>query len=112
MTEFPDDENGDVLRRMVESGDDLSKPRMIDFSVIIPTIGDAETFCELATTANFKVRILSQPTYDGQIDITASRVMIPTYEAISGTEMLLEKLSSRFGGRNDGWGCFQVDRES
>ena len=28
---FPDDENGDVLRRMHEHGDDLSQPRMMDF---------------------------------------------------------------------------------
>ncbi len=26
---FPNDENGDVLRRMHEDGDDLSQPRMM-----------------------------------------------------------------------------------
>jgi hypothetical protein len=29
--EFPDDENGAVLRRMQTDGDDLSRPRAIDF---------------------------------------------------------------------------------
>ncbi len=31
---LPDDENGDVLRRMMEKGDDLTRPRDIDFSVL------------------------------------------------------------------------------
>ena len=36
-TAFPDDENGDVLWQMLEDGDDLSKPREVDFPVIFPT---------------------------------------------------------------------------
>ena len=32
--EFPDDENGDVLRRMAANGDDLTRPRNIDFTVV------------------------------------------------------------------------------
>jgi hypothetical protein len=38
---FPNDENGDVPWRMLEGGDNLSKPREIDFSVIFPTEGAA-----------------------------------------------------------------------
>jgi hypothetical protein len=34
---YLDDENGDVLWQMLQHGDDLSKPREIDFSVIFPT---------------------------------------------------------------------------
>lgn len=35
--QFPDDENGDVLWDMAQDGDDLTKPREVDFSVIFPT---------------------------------------------------------------------------
>lgn len=31
---FPNDANGDVLRRMEAQGDDLSRPRNVDFTVI------------------------------------------------------------------------------
>ncbi len=36
-TQFPNDDHGDALWRMFRSGDDLSKPREIDFSVIFPS---------------------------------------------------------------------------
>jgi hypothetical protein len=32
--EFPKDENGDVLRRMYEGGDNLTQARVIDFCYI------------------------------------------------------------------------------
>jgi hypothetical protein len=41
---FPDDENGQVLRYMAEQGDDLSKPRDIDFTVVMPDEDAAMTF--------------------------------------------------------------------
>ncbi len=41
---FPDDENGDVLWRMHEHGDNLSKQREIDFCVIFPTEESAMEF--------------------------------------------------------------------
>ena len=31
--QYPDDENGDVLWRMLEDGDNLATPREVDFSV-------------------------------------------------------------------------------
>jgi hypothetical protein len=33
---FPEDENGDVLRRMYDGGDDLSQARIIDVCFIFP----------------------------------------------------------------------------
>jgi hypothetical protein len=41
---FPADENGDALWRMAEAGDDLTKPREVDFAVIFPTEGTALQF--------------------------------------------------------------------
>lgn len=33
---YPNDPNGDVLRRMEAEGDNLTKPRDIDFTVVFP----------------------------------------------------------------------------
>jgi hypothetical protein len=44
--EFPDDENGDVLRRMAANGDDLSLPRNIDFTVVFPIESTAQQFAK------------------------------------------------------------------
>ena len=44
--EFPQDENGDALRRLLESGDDLTMSRSIDFAVVFPKQHLAEGFSE------------------------------------------------------------------
>ena len=42
---FPADDNGDVLRRMLTTGDDLTKPRDIDFDhVFAKTNIEADTY--------------------------------------------------------------------
>ena len=42
----PNDDNGDVLRRLEEQGDDLTEARNIDFSVVFPVEGAAERFAK------------------------------------------------------------------
>jgi Regulator of ribonuclease activity B len=41
---FPDDDNGNVLRGMYEDGDDLSQPRDIDFTVVLPNSDAVQEF--------------------------------------------------------------------
>lgn len=43
---FPDDENGDVLRRMERNGDDLNISRNIDFSVVFPSEAEGDEFAK------------------------------------------------------------------
>jgi len=43
---FPDDDNGNALRRLEEQGDDLAKARNIDFSVVFPAESAAEHFAD------------------------------------------------------------------
>lgn len=35
--DFPDDADGDALRRLVNDGSDLTKPMLIDFQIAVPT---------------------------------------------------------------------------
>lgn len=44
--ELPNDENGDVLRRMLAAGDNLSAPRDINFSAILPDEKSARLYAE------------------------------------------------------------------
>lgn len=41
---FPNDANGNVLRRMQAAGDDLTRARNIDFTVVFPDGDVAERF--------------------------------------------------------------------
>jgi hypothetical protein len=42
----PDDDNGDVLRRLEAKGDNLTRPRNIDFTVVFREENAAERFAE------------------------------------------------------------------
>jgi len=106
--EFPDDENGDVLRRMLGGGDDFTKPRDIDFSVVFPSEDAAGQFAGHFGRAGFKVAIQE---LDGERempwDVTITRYMLPTHGGITEFEETLGEAAASLGGLNDGWGCIR-----
>jgi hypothetical protein len=106
LDELPDDENGDVLRRMLHGGDDLTKARDIDFSVIFPTKSAAEEFADRFRRSGLKVTIHEWDGYREQPwDVTVTRHMLPSHAEITRMEETLEQSATPLGGRNDGWGC-------
>lgn len=108
--QFPDDENGDVLWRMKEHGDNLSVAREIDFSIIFPTEEAAINFAVHLLKNNQKVSFSEYPEHDEMPwQVQAHPVMEPTHEAISGYEAQLAEDAARFGGRNDGWGSMEQE---
>jgi hypothetical protein len=106
---FPSNANGDVLWRMRNGGDDLSKPREIDFSMIFPSKQAAFDFAVAMLQREQKV---SMSPYSGNDlfpwQATVHVVLLPSHKEISGFEDFLLREASSFGGRTDGWGCFQV----
>lgn len=108
--QFPDDENGDILYNMAEDGDNLSKEREVDFSVIFPTEDSAIKFAVHLLRNEQKVSFSPYEEHEElPWQVQAHPVMIPTHENISGYESQLSADSAVFGGRNDGWGCFAQD---
>ena len=105
---FPDDENGEVLLRMQRDGDDLTKPRDIDFSIVFPTESAAVEFADHFRHRGFKVSV---KTWDGKSDlpwdVTITQNMLPAHAGISNLEEAFEFVAAPLGGRNDGWGCFR-----
>jgi hypothetical protein len=111
MTEhdFPADENGDVLRRMRQHGDDLSKPRDIEFFFIFP---DKEKAMLFAVSAETRFNFRTTPGYSRERNLweTVTTIfMTPTHSSISGIEAELAQLAQEFNGESEGWGCMQVD---
>ncbi|WP_109127374.1 ribonuclease E inhibitor RraB [Dyella sp. C11] len=103
---FPDDENGQVLRQMAEQGDDLSVPREIDFAVIFPTEEAALKFA-LRLLKNGQKVSFSEYEENDELpwQVLAHPFMVPTHENISGYEDLLAQEAATLDGRSDGWGC-------
>ena len=102
---IPDDENGAVLRAMVEDGDDLTIAREVDFHLVFGEEAAARAF--VAAANGQPDLVLSVPGVDdeGIWQVTASRHMAPRHADITRVERELTVLAESFGGYPDGWEC-------
>ena len=104
---YPDDDNGDVLRRLEGQGDDLTKSRNIDFSVVFPIESAAERFAK-----HFRAQGVTASVYFAEEmkefpwNVNVAKNMTPSHQEISDFETLLQGVAETLGGHNDGWGCF------
>jgi hypothetical protein len=106
---FPDDDNGDVLRRMAANGDDLTQPRNIDFTVVFPDEASAHSLAAHFRSLGYNASIRnSEVQSDLPWDAVVVKNMVPTHHAIGEFEEQLQDVADEFGGLNDGWGCFSV----
>jgi hypothetical protein len=103
----PEDDNGDVLRRMEAQGDDLSKPRNIDFTAVFSSEDAARHFTEKIEALGYETSVRFTQVEDGfPWDVCVTRHMAPSHQAIGAFEDLLGEFAALLGGHNDGWGCF------
>lgn len=102
---LPDDENGAVLRQMLEDGDDLTQPRDIDFLLVFGEQAQAEAFA--AGAAELPDLRIAAPELDdeGIWVVAATRHMPASHAAITALEQKLATLADSFGGYPDGWAC-------
>ena len=111
MKIYPNDANGDVLRRMEARGDDLARPRNIDFTVVFANESSAEQFAQHFRALGHKVSVEFTGTdEDFPWDVVVVQHMAPSYDGISNFEDLLQSVADGWGGHNDGWGCYSVPR--
>lgn len=102
------EENADVLLRMAEDGDDLTKPREIDFHHLFSSAADAIAFLEAVRGHGY-----SKTDHDYWQEknawLTAVHIeMAPALDEITATELALNEIASSFDGEPDGWGCMEV----
>jgi len=107
--DFPDDENGDVLRRMQHGGDDLTQPRIIDFCFAFAERRQALAFAEVVDDRDLEVCISYYEERD-MWQAIVKRYMIPTHRDITALESSLTAHAESVGGDADGWGCMKVAR--
>ena len=106
-TTFPNDPNGDVLRRLAADGDDLTRPRTVEFTVVFPDESSALKFVERMGSFGHATSVERTDTAeDLPWDVVIARWMVPDHKVITDFEADLENLALDLGGRNDGWGCF------
>ncbi|GAB1595290.1 ribonuclease E inhibitor RraB [Lysobacter claricitrinus] len=102
---IPDDENGDVLRAMVEDGDDLTIPRDIDFHLVFGENDASRAFTDAAN--RLPDLLVTAPAVDeeGIWQVVVTRHMAAKHADITKLEHDLTVLAESFGGYPDGWEC-------
>ena len=106
---YPNDDNGDALRRMEAEGDNLARPRNIDFSVVFPDESSAKQFAEHFRREGYTASVdLAQTVKEFPWDVVVVRNMTPSHEEITDFETVLQEVADIHGGHNDGWGCFSA----
>ena len=105
--DFPNDENGNVLRGLIERGDPLTEPRNINFHFIFPSRSQAIGFIEILRDKQWRMEI---SWYEERElwQVTVVQHMVPTHSGITNLENRLIDLAHPLDGTADGWGCFAV----
>ena len=104
---YPNDVNGDALRRMEAQGDDLTRPRNIDFTVVFADARSAKQFAEHFLALGHEVSVeVTETDQNFPWDVVVVQHMVPSYNGITNFENLLQSVADGWGGHNDGWGCF------
>ncbi len=104
---YPNDDNGDVLRRMEAKGADLTKPRNVDFTVVFPEETAAKRFAEHFRGQGYSVSVeFAETVKELPWDVVVVKYMALFHQGIGDFEAVLQEVAASLGGRNDGWGCF------
>ncbi|MBO0145514.1 ribonuclease E inhibitor RraB [Agrobacterium sp. Ap1] len=98
------DENTAILMKFVAEGKDLSYVRLIDFSHLFPDLVSANRFAAEAEAKGFEIAVNPSHSPEGTWDVTASKVMLPSADAITESEARLSALAELHQGYADGWG--------
>ncbi|MFT7640262.1 MAG: hypothetical protein ACI9G1_002003 [Pirellulaceae bacterium] len=118
MTDYPDDEDGAVLKELASQGVDMSQPVSFEFFADAPDEAAAKSIAEALENANYKIEIIydeGEPDENGVIDpddkefgpawaVFAFVTMVPDHAEIIRIQAEIDELSNPFGGCADGWG--------
>ncbi|HEY1556897.1 MAG TPA: ribonuclease E inhibitor RraB [Kofleriaceae bacterium] len=103
---YPNDADGDALRRIESDGIDTSRPIRVDFMVAAPDRSVAEDFATLALKRGYKTDIDAE---GDEWTVYCSKVMLVTYDSVVQAQRELDELARPYGAHSDGWGTFGED---
>jgi Regulator of ribonuclease activity B len=103
--DYPNDADGDSLRRVRDGGSDMSLPMTIDFSIDVPNESAARAVAALVSTHGFDPSI-SDNEGRGWWSVYCSKTMLATYDSVVSVQGQLNELAKPQGGICDGWETF------
>lgn len=105
LPDYPDDADGDALRRVAADGSDMNHPMVVDFAVAVPSEASAQAVAGLAARHGYEPSVGYDEEHDAW-SVYCSRSMVPRYDAIMAAQAELDALGRLHGGHGDGWGTF------
>jgi regulator of RNase E activity RraB len=103
---FPNNADGDALRRIADDGSDLRKQMLIDFQVAVPDEVSAKALAAVAGKLGYHVSVYDSPKCTPPWTCECSTRMLATYESVIAIQKELAEIGEQFGGFPDGWGTF------
>jgi regulator of RNase E activity RraB len=100
------DENTAILVQLEANGSNLGCAKRVDFSHLFPSLAAASSFAAATEAEGFEVAVDQSHSLEAAYDVTASKVMLPSADAITEAEARLSWLAELHQGRADGWGFF------
>jgi regulator of RNase E activity RraB len=104
MHSYPDDDDGDALRRIAGESD-MSRPMTIDFMVVVPDERAGRAVAEAAVALGYTTAV-SQDDDSGDWTCYCSRSMLATYAGVIEAQAELDQVAAPYRGYTDGWGTF------
>jgi regulator of RNase E activity RraB len=106
---YPNDADGDALRRVASRGSDMSRPIAIDFSIAVADEATGVRVASAARSAGYESKVWKDDE-SGNWTCYCTKTMLATYDAVVAAQDELDEIAGPFGGRTDGWGtCGNVD---
>lgn len=103
---WPDDADGDVLRRMVEDGFNFNEEVDIDFNIDFEKWPPCEEVLEVLHAQFPRMEIYSPDAHgSGYVQIVITAVV--TYDLVMFMQASVSEMVAKFGGVCDSWGMMQ-----
>lgn len=103
---FPEDADGDVLRKLEEVGVDFSQPHSVDFNVDFDAWPPSkEALAKLQELVGSIEIFEPEDGYDGYVLFTRHELL--SYELVVSTQQQVTKLMSNYRGVCESWGVLQ-----
>jgi hypothetical protein len=99
---YPDDDDGDALRRVEENGADMSVPMKIEFSIDVPSEKRAHSLAERISSLGYAPHIFIDDE-SGSVSIYCAKTMLATHEGVVAAQSQLNELCVPFDAECDGW---------
>lgn len=106
QTEWPQDVDGDVFRKMQESGFDFSHPVDIEFIVDLETWPPSEAFLTALRTRHPRIKVY-EPDEDGDGYVMFIVPALLTYDLVMSVQKEISEFAAPYGGVCDSWGAMQ-----